>query len=202
VPPVIAYHVVMSTHGFWLPNDPRGSGSSEVRYKPLRRFGPATLVNHTHSVAHVPHDRDRRLAAKEAMKFPPVVFTGHQALAVGIGFGNQVKKSGYRIHACSILPCHTHMVISRHRYEIEQVGRLLRQAATTQLLVKKLHPFAAERRENGTLPSVWGQDFWKVFLYTPEDVYRAIRYVEENPVKEGKKRQHWPFVVPYIPEGS
>jgi hypothetical protein len=48
---------------------------------------------------------------------------------------------------------------------------------------------------------VWGQDFWKVFLYTPEDVLRAIRYVEDNPIKEGKKRQHWPFVVPYIPEG-
>jgi hypothetical protein len=94
------------------------------------------------------------------------------------------------------------MVISRHRYEIEQVGRLLRQAATTQLLEGKLHPFADKRRENGTLPSVWGQDFWTVFLYTPEDVYRAIRYVEENPVKEGKKRRHWPFVVPYIPEGS
>jgi len=26
-------------------------------------------------------------------------------------------------------------------------------------------------------------------------------YVEVNPVKEGKNRQTWPFVVPYIPEG-
>jgi len=201
VPPVIAYHVILSTHGFWLPNDPRGSCSTEVRYIPLRRFGPATTVSHTRSVAAVPHDRARRLAAKEVMKYPPVVFTGRQALAVGVGFGKQVKKSGYCIHACSILPCHTHLVISRHHYDVEQVGRLLRQAATSQLLEERLHPFAEKRCANGTLPSVWGQDFWKVFLYTADDVYRAIEYVEVNPVKEGKKRQTWPFVVPYIPEG-
>jgi REP element-mobilizing transposase RayT len=112
-----------------------------------------------------------------------------------------VNKSGYRIHACSILPCHVHLVIARHHYDVEQVGRLLRQAATTQLLDDGLHPFADQRRENGTLPSVWGQDFWKVFLYLPEEVCRATKYAEENPVKEGKKRQHWPFVAPYIPEG-
>jgi hypothetical protein len=34
-----------------------------------------------------------------------------------------------------------------------------------------------------------------------EDVYRAIKYVEDNPGKEGKKRQHWSFVVPYVPRG-
>lgn len=199
--PVIAYHCVLSTHGFWLPNDPRGSGSSEVRYKPLRKFGPATLVTHTRSVAAVPHDRAMRLAAKAAMKYPPVVLTGRQAPAVGVGFGKQVKTSGYRIHACSILPCHVHLVISRHHYDIEQVGRLLRQAATTQLLGENLHPFANHRRANGTLPSVWGQDFWKVFVYTPEGVCEKIQYVEDNPIKEGKKRQVWPFLVPYIPGG-
>jgi hypothetical protein len=52
------------------------------------------LVTHTRSVAHVPQDRGRRLAAKEAMKYPPVVFTGYQALAVGTGFDKPVKKSG------------------------------------------------------------------------------------------------------------
>jgi hypothetical protein len=35
----------------------------------------------------------------------------------------------------------------------------------------------------------------------PEHVHlvRAIRYVEGNPIKEGKRRQHWPFVVPFTP---
>jgi hypothetical protein len=36
-----------------------------------------------------------------------------------------------------------------------------------------------------------------VFLDSDEDIRRAIRYVEENPVKEGKPRQLWSFVTAY-----
>lgn len=35
---VRAYHVIFCTHGFWLPNDPRGSGSTAVRVERLRTF--------------------------------------------------------------------------------------------------------------------------------------------------------------------
>jgi len=37
---------------------------------------------------------------------------------------------------------------------------------------------------------------WKVFL-DADDVPRAVHSVEENPIKEGKPRQRWPFVVPH-----
>ncbi|MFO0809822.1 MAG: hypothetical protein U0746_14465 [Gemmataceae bacterium] len=196
---VIAYHTIMSTHGFWLPNDPRGSNSSEVRAPNIQPFGPATLVTHTRrSVAGRPHDRKKRLAAKEAMVYPEVSLTGRQALSVGNGFGEQVRISGYKIYACCILSQHIHLVIGRHHYDIEQVGRLLRQKATAHLLADGLHPFADQRDENGRLPSVWGQDFRKIFLFTPDEVRDRIRYVEDNPLKEGKPRQRWSFVVPYI----
>ena len=46
------YHVIFSTYGFWLPNDPRGSGSDVVRNKQLRKFGKATKVTTQQSVAH------------------------------------------------------------------------------------------------------------------------------------------------------
>lgn len=196
---VIAYHVIFTTHGFWLPNDPRGSNSSDVRAPNIQPFGPPTLVTHTRrSVANVPHDRSKRRAAKRAMVYPEVTFTGHQALSVGKGFGEQVRKSGYSIHACCILPQHVHLVVARHRYEIEQVVRLLRQSATAHLLADKLHPFADQRQPNGRLPSVWGQDFRKVFLFTPDEIRQRIQYVEDNPLKEGKPRQKWSFVVSYI----
>jgi REP element-mobilizing transposase RayT len=194
---VLAFHTIMCTHGFWLPNDPRGSQSTQVRAANLQPFGPATTTHKTRSVAGLPHDLEVRRLAKEALVYPEVVFDGHQALSVGNGFGIQVKKSGYVIYACAILPCHIHLVIRRHRYEIEQVGRLLRQSATKQLLADGRHPFAEARTAKGRLPSVWAQDFWKVFLYTEEDIRRAIRYVEENPVKEGKRCQRWSFVVPF-----
>src|SRR4051812_34407363 len=72
---VIAFHVILSNHGFWLPNDPRGSCSKEVRYDPLKVFGEATMVVHARSVAAKSHDRRLRLAAKLAMKYPEVIFT-------------------------------------------------------------------------------------------------------------------------------
>jgi REP element-mobilizing transposase RayT len=197
---VLAFHVILSTYGFWLPNDPRGSCSTEVRAPNLRPFGPATTV-HTHrSVAGKPHDRAARLAAKRALTYPPVELNGLQARSVALGFGAVAAKSGYRIHACAILPRHAHLVVARHRYPIEQVVRLLRQAATLRLLDDGLHPFADRRTAEGRLPSVWGQDFWKRFLYRDEEVRDRIAYVEANPLKEGKRRQCWSFVTPYTPE--
>jgi len=195
---VIAYHVIFCTHGFWLPNDPRGSGSKEVRYEPLREFGDATYIDTKRSVAGKAHDRSWRKRAKQAMKYPEVLLNGQQALSVGLGFKAMVAKAGYTIHACSILPQHVHMVVARHRYSIEQVVRLLRQAGTEHLLADNLHPFAHLRAANGRLPSIWAQDFRKVFLFTPDDVRRRIKYVEDNPVKDGLARQHWSFVVPYV----
>jgi REP element-mobilizing transposase RayT len=194
---VRAYHVIFCTHGFWLPNDPRGSGSTEVRVERLRPFGPATFTNSRRSVAARPHNVALRKAAKKELLYPEVILDGHQALSVIHGFGEMVRKSGYVVHACSIMPSHMHMVIMRHRYSIEQVVRLLRQNATKHLLADGRHPFAHLRRPNGYLPSVWGQDFWKIFLCTDEEIRRAIRYVEENPVKEGKRPQQWSFVTPF-----
>jgi REP element-mobilizing transposase RayT len=193
----IAYHVVFSTYGFWLPNDPRGSWSSEVRAVNLRPFGPATKVDTHRSVAHVPHNRALRLAAKKALTYPEVSFNGHQALSVIRGFAEQTAKSKYVIYACSILPQHVHMVIARHRYPVGQVVRLLRQAGTRRLLADGLHPFADQRAPNGRLPSVWGQDFWKVFLFSADDVRRRVAYVEQNPVRHGKRPQKWSFVRPF-----
>ena len=28
---ILAYHIIFTTHGFWLPNDPRGSSSTAIR---------------------------------------------------------------------------------------------------------------------------------------------------------------------------
>ena len=130
-----------------------------------------------------------------------MIFDDRQIQSVGTGFAEQVATSGYVIHACAILPSHSHLVIARHHYAIEQVGRLLRQAATDRLLTDGLHPFADRREPNGRLPSVWGQDFWKVFLFTPEEVAEAIAYAALNLSREGRPPQDWPFLVPYTPAG-
>ena len=37
---IIAHHLVMTLYGHWLSNDPRGSGSAEIRKDELKDLGP------------------------------------------------------------------------------------------------------------------------------------------------------------------
>src|SRR5262249_38674001 len=129
---VLGYHVIFSAYGFWLPNDPRGSWSDFVRAWELRRFGPATKVETRRSVAGKAHDRTLRRAAKEALHYPPVTFTGPQARAVGVGFASFLARSGVVVWACSILPEHVHLVIARHTYKVEKIVNHLKGDTTRQ----------------------------------------------------------------------
>lgn len=44
---------------------------------------------------------------------------------------------------------------------------------------------------------VWSNRPYKVFLDTPDDVRRTIKYIEDNPENEGLPRQLWEFLTPY-----
>ena len=194
---VQGFHVIFSTYGFWLPNDPRGSWSDWVRRWELLRFGAATKVSTRQSVAGVAHDQQLRAAAKASLLYPEVHLTGPQAQAVGFGFRDAVAESGYIVHACSIMPQHVHMVLGRHERRVQRIIGHLKGRATQQLIEAGLHPLAAFKQGDGTKPSPWGRNCWKVFLFSDWDMIRAIRYVEENPLKESKPRQHWSFIQPY-----
>jgi REP element-mobilizing transposase RayT len=110
-----------------------------------------------------------------------------------------VRRNGVVVWACSILPEHVHLVIARHRYDVGSVIEQLKAAATRQLMKEDLHPFGHLRRPNGRPPSCWQRGAWYPYLHTPADVVERIRYVEENPLKEGKRPQRWPFVILYTP---
>ena len=101
---ILGFHLIFSAYGFWLPNDPRGSWSTVVREFDLLRFGPATKVTSTRSLAHDPHDHRLRLAAKKALRYPPVKFTEEQARAIASGFGQAADEGAYAIHALAVLP--------------------------------------------------------------------------------------------------
>jgi hypothetical protein len=62
------------------------------------------------------------------------------------------------------------------------------------LIDEGLHPFAHLPAKDGRPPKCFAQGQWSVYLDTVDDVLRAVRYVEENPLKEGKPRQRWGFV--------
>ena len=194
---ILAYHVIFSTYGFWLPNDPRGSWSEFVGSWELARFGRATKVSTRRSVAHSPHDHNLRAKAKRHLKHPPVEFTGQQAREVGNAFARFAVQQSLPVHACSILPGHVHLVIGRHNQRIEQTIILLKGEGTRRLIQLGLHPCAHLPFSKGRPPSMWSRGGWKVYLDSVPAVLAAIRYVEENFVREGKQRQEWSFVVPF-----
>jgi REP element-mobilizing transposase RayT len=160
--------------GFWLPNDPRGSWSSFVGSWELFRYGKATKTEARHSVAAKPHDFRLRLAAKTALKRPAVKFTMPQIEAVALGFGDYARKSRLIIHACAVLRDHVHLVIAVQHLDPHKLVIQLKGAATSKLTNRQIHPFAGEAK-------AFARGEWVVFLDTPSDVHRAIRYVEPNP---------------------
>src|SRR6516225_6415625 len=101
---VHASHVIFGVYGFWLPNDPRGSWSDFVGAWELFRFGPPTKIDTKRSVAAAAHNRGLRLAAKQALKYPEVHFTGVQARTVAEGFKDSIQRGKLTVWACSILP--------------------------------------------------------------------------------------------------
>ncbi|MBI3407373.1 MAG: transposase [Planctomycetes bacterium] len=193
---VLGYHSIISAFGFWLPNDPRGSWSDFVGAWDLFRYGPATKTTTRSSVAGVAHNKELRLEAKSALKYPAVVFDGRQARAVAQGFSAAVEKSGFTIWACAILPEHIHLILARHSYKIEQIINLLKGEATKQLVTEGIHPLSQFQRI-GKTPTCWAKNGWNVFLNTAADIERSIEYVNKNPEKEGKPRQHWKYEKRY-----
>ncbi len=192
---VRAYHIIFSTYGFWLPNDPRGSGSDRVAAPHLQRFGPATKVQTRHSVASECHDHVVRTEAKKSLKYPPVIFDGSQARAVARGFAQVLQEYDYPVYACAILPEHVHLVIGRHTRAIEGIVAHLKRGATMRLFAEEIHPLIEFPKP---VPSPWSKRTgWTVYLNDDQSVRHRIKYVEENPLKEGKPQQYWSFVKPF-----
>jgi REP element-mobilizing transposase RayT len=201
---VHAYHVIMPVYGFWLPNDPRGSWSDMVRKWELIHFGPSTKASERRTLDELtPVEIAQREEARRSLTYPPVTLTDAQVNAVADGFASQVSTSGYTVGACSILPEHTHLVIARHTYKVEQVVILLKGAATRRCIECSCHPLAEYAEPGERPPRMWAEHEWKVYLDSEEAIDEAIHYVEQNPLKESRPAQSWPWVRPFegLPKG-
>ncbi len=150
------YHVIMPMYGFWLPNDPRGSWSESVRKWELVRFGKATKSLERAALSELSDsERHQREAAKQALECPAVSIDGHQAAAIAQSFADMASKCNYTFWACAILPEHTHLVIARHTYKVEQIVNLLKGASTSHLVEMHLHPLADYAKSGMCPPRMW-----------------------------------------------
>jgi REP element-mobilizing transposase RayT len=93
------------------------------------------------------------------------------------------------------MPDHVHLVITNLRYPVEIAAELLKQAATMRLMEEDIHPFREFAKDGARPPTCFARGEGKGFL-DPEDVAPCIKYVEDNPIKAGLRRQRWGFVTP------
>jgi REP element-mobilizing transposase RayT len=185
-PLVIAYHLVWTVYGWWLPNDPRGSNSSTIRANVLAELGEL----HKGRKKVQPAGREVRAFYQQAallLKHPLLKLDEAARALVAEGFADVVAREKLTSWACAVMPDHVHILIRKHRLQAEEMMDLLRNAAAERLR---------------TLPAwadhpIWAGPGWKVFLDHPDEVRRTIGYVERNPEPYGLPPQKWPFVQTY-----
>ena len=192
------YHVIIPAYGFWLPNDPRGSWSDMVRKWELLRFGAATKTLERRTLDELTTaEKRQREQARRALKYPPVHFTDEQIQKIAAGFAMRVQRSNYTIWACAVLAEHTHLVIARHVFKVEKIAVQLKGAATRELKRLGIHPLARYKPKGKSMPHMWVENLWKVYLDSEQAIENAIHYVRENPQREGAPPQDWSWVTPF-----
>ena len=184
---VIAYHLIWTAYGYWLPNDPRGSMSKTIACDVIAELGSLHYGRKKvqPSARAVGEFRDR---AKDALKYSLLDFAPSDFLTIAEGLVQCIREQRYTCYACAIMPDHVHLLIRKHKHQAEDMLDNLQEFSRLRLRTVGLRTFDHP---------VWGGPGWKVFLDTPADVRRTICYIEENPVKWRLPRQEWPFVMEY-----
>ena len=186
-PIVIAYHLIWTIYGYWLPNDPRGSTSKLIRRDILKDLG--TLHYGRKKVQ--PSSREIRAfydLAKTKLKHELLTLTPSDVELVAQSFFETLRNHSYTCYACAIMPDHIHILIRKHKHLAEEMIEHLQDASQSLLLAHSARP------PNHPL---WGGPGWKVFLDSPDDVHRTIRYIDDNPTKSHLPRQQHNFITPY-----
>src|SRR5689334_16040765 len=111
---VLAHHLIWTNYGHWLPNDPRGSGSTSISKEELRDLGAIhfgrKLVQPQRSEVKTFYER-----AEDLLEHPRIRFHDEMIAVIGDAFGETIQKRHYTCYACAVLPDHCHLVIRAHR---------------------------------------------------------------------------------------
>lgn len=187
-PLVIAYHLVWTAYGWWLPNDPRGSGSTSIRSDVLRELGEL----HFGRKSVQPSGKTVKAFYEKAaamLKHPLLTFDERCFGVIADAFAQVIEAEKYTCYACAIMPDHVHILIRKHKHSAEEMAERLMTASRQRLI---------ETGQRAPTHPTWiASCGWKVFLDHPNEVKRTIHYIEQNPIKIRLPMQRWPFVKVY-----
>jgi len=180
---VIAYHLIWTAYGWWLPNDPRGSGSDAVYCDVIAELGELHYGRKKVQPAGVVV-REFYEQAASILKHALVKFDEPARNEIA----EVIEAERYTCYACAIMPDHVHILIRKHKHQAEEMMERLKEASRRRLRSTNHRP-----PEHPT----WTSGGWKVFLDHPEEIRRTIPYIEKNPIPLRLPVQKWPFVKPY-----
>jgi REP element-mobilizing transposase RayT len=184
---VAGFHLIWTAYGWWLPNDPRGSSSQEIRVEKLTQLGEVHYgrkpVQPAGRVIQEFYQKARGL-----LYHPLLTFEDCDIKSIAESFARVIAERHYTCYACAIMPDHVHALIRKHRDHAEDMIQNLQEASRVELI----------RLGRRTLDHpVWGGPGWKRFLYTQDDFARVVEYIRQNPIKAGRPERFWPFVRKY-----
>jgi REP element-mobilizing transposase RayT len=184
---VAGFHLIWTAYGWWLPNDPRGSSSHEIRVERIADLGE---LHHGRKPVQPPSREIREFYqnARTVLKHPLLQFENDDVPLIAQSFAELIATRRYTCYACAIMPDHVHALIRKHQDRAEMMIETLQDASRAKLM-------DAQRRRAGH--PVWGGLGWKVFLYAREDMVRIVDYIWKNPIKAGLPPQRWGFVTEY-----
>jgi REP element-mobilizing transposase RayT len=187
-PLVIAYHIMWTAYGTWLPNDPRGSTSQTLYSDSLAELGE---VHFGRKKVQPPRREVREFyeRAVELLQHQLLTFDEGDRTIIAEAFGEVIATERYTCYACAVMPDHVHLLIRKHKHTAEEMAVNLMQTSRVRL-IQTTH----RAPDHPTWTAGTG---WNVFLDHPDDVRRVISYIERNPIKIGLPEQNWPFVLPY-----
>lgn len=184
---IAGFHLVWTAYGWWLPNDPRGSSSHDIRVERIAELGD---LHHGRKAVQPPgaeirefYDRARDVLRHELLRFAPA-----DVAVLAAAFRETIQRERYTCYACAIMGDHVHGLIRKHKHHAETMIENLQAASRAALIDAGCRP---------PEHPVWGGPGWKVFLSTRDDMWRIVRYIEQNPIKAGRPAQTWDFVTPY-----
>jgi len=186
-PLVIGYHLIWTAYGWWLPNDPRGSGSHTIADS-LSELGD---IHHGRKAIQ-PTGREIRQfyeRAAELLQHELLTFTEIERAIIAEAFGDVIERERYTCYACAVMPDHAHILIRKHRDTAEEMAGKLMEVSRLKLV--------ATGHRVPSHPTWLIGPAWSVFLEHPTDIHRTIGYIERNPIKIRLPPQKWPFVQPY-----
>ncbi len=184
---IIATHIILTAYGHWLPNDPRGSLSTELRALDLASLGNVHFGRRASQPTREQLRAFYRIAERQ-LAHDILWFDTPYRTAISDAIGSVVRHEKLTCYACAILRNHVHVLVRRHRLKPDQIEHRLK---TTSREAARLIPRTPD------VHPVWSKDSCTIFKDSVQAMRACVTYIEGNPAKHRLPAQRWPFVTPY-----